>query len=1134
MKVLIVSPFPPDPAPEANHALHLSTHLAQSGHAVHILCKKGSLAASQQGLVVHPVINDWSWEDLPRVAKCLRGCRPDVVLLIYLGWTYKHHPMITFLPTICKIALPGIPCVTQFENVDIGFPPRSFSTQVLRKGLELWAGRKNVHRLFGTLLRDSARIIALSGPHRTRLVNHDPEVEEKSVVVPPPPLIRVSQDPPASARKQARDAIGAAENEFVLICWGYIYPGKGIETLLQAFRIVCRRNTTMRLILVGGSLDFPTHPISCRDYFQLVRQLPETLGIAERVIWTGHFNWDSDIGSRYLYAGDACILPFDYGVTLNNSSLAAASTHGLPVIGTQLPVGQEEVLEHGRNIYLCKPRDPEVLAEAIELISENPEIRERLRVGILGLARDWHRWDTATKRLVGALESAVSSGGVSTHQQSRSCIETHGAKSSMKEKSMGIRPHEYDELQGNDLNPTASGYSQDPNGKAPFVSVIVAAYNVEKYLSQCLDSLVNQTLKNIEIIAVNDASTDNTLEIMKEYQARHPTLRVVDCQQNLGLASVRNIGMKVAKGTYIGFVDGDDWADPRMCEVLYQRASDDNSDVFITDAMVFYTDSNTFGQFFDQRIRQTLDPQLKSTPFELARELRILLLEPVAWTKLYNRSFLQKHGLKFEDGMNSYEDMCFHFAVLLKARRISYSEDAFIYYRQNRPGQISGRTDRRVFEVFAVFDKIYENLIASNVSEDIWAMVVWVHLRQFEWLIRDRVQSQQKREFLALVARQLQKIPESGFQAFSRQANHRELSILLSMRRNFFHWHETLARHRWPLLLRVYVLLSTRPDILKRIYRPTILKRGVQRGLGLARRRLASLCQFLAKKSIEWSGIKPQFQAMHHRFNQLTSVKAPPLQNQEPLIEVCQVNDQKLLLARHHNSGLDEAIGRMTSDYYLLQTATFRDGDAAIDIGAHVGVMSIYLAKKFPFIHVYAIEPDPENYDCLKRNIELNGVTNVTVINKAISGDGHKRILYSSHGDRWMGNHQHPYDIRPSGFSNCASRNRDLGPALSRLCNRSLPLAQNHSPGGYSRNPCKNSRGQGAVDLLCGEVDLADCTQTKLEMASWRIARQYFWRTISRQANRTDYAWLQQSPTGIEKTQNAIASKLEKVLQHNP
>jgi FkbM family methyltransferase len=292
------------------------------------------------------------------------------------------------------------------------------------------------------------------------------------------------------------------------------------------------------------------------------------------------------------------------------------------------------------------------------------------------------------------------------------------------------------------------------------------------------------------------------------------------------------------------------------------------------------------------------------------------------------------------------------------------------------------------------------------------------------------------------------------------------------------------------------------------------------------------VCQSLVKKSIEGSGIKTHFQGMPKRLNQLTSVKAPPPLNQESLIEVCQVHDQKLLLARHHNSGLGEAIERMTSDSYLLQTATFREGDTAIDIGAHVGVMSIYLAKKFPFIHVYAIEPDPENYDCLKRNIELNGVTNVTVINKAISGDGRKRTLYSSHAD--------------SGWATISTRMTSAHQVLRAAQVDTVTLEQLFRD--YAIDHCRLLKitalgaiqeslqefaRQGAVDLLCGEVDLADCTQTKLELASWRIARQYFWRTIARQGKKTDSGWLQQSPTRIEETRDAIDFKPEKVPQHN-
>ncbi len=956
MRVLIVSAYPPDPAPEANHALHISEHLAEAGVDVHVLCKRGSIAVgTRRNIVVHPVIADWTWSDLPRVVRCLRRSRPDVVLLLYIGWVYDNEPMITFLPTICKAALPGVPCVTQFEIVDLGTPRRSLSTRALRKAAALLAGWKNVHYLFGTLLRDSARVIALSSPHRARLLAHDPAVEEKSAVMPPPPLIRVCGDDPATTRRRTREAIGAAENDFVLMYWGYIYPGKGVETLLEAFRMVCDRHPGMRLLIVGGSLDVPTGPIS-RDYFQTVRQLPEELGIAERVVWTGHFTWDSDAGSRYLHAGDLCVLPFHYGVTLNNSSLAAAATHGLPVIATELSKGRDEALEHGRNIYLCRARDAQALAEAIDLIGHSTELRERLRAGIRGLAADWHRWDRMTQRMIGILGSAI--------PRRRSGDQPVGPANAIRRSSS-----------------TWSELDADVGGGAtPLVSVIVAAYNVGQYLSHCLDSLVNQTLKNVEIIVVDDASQDNSAAILSEYKARHPHLvRVVTCEHNMGLASVRNIGMRLARGEYIAFTDGDDWADIRMCEVTYQRAHDDGSDVVIADATVFYEDSKTFGPFFDQHIRRALDPQLRATPFELSRDLRVMLLEPVAWTKLYRRTFLQKHALEFEDGMNSYEDICFHFSVLLKATRISLLDTALFFYRQNRPGQISARTNRKVFEVFEVFDAIRKNLTTWEVSPDIWMLLARVQLRQFDWLLKDRVQSRHKREFLASAAKQLRMIPESATRRFLRQATPEELSRFVCMRRSWLYAYERVARGEWPLLRLVCLVLNgRRPGVHRRL------------GFGRLRQRARSVARSFVETLRGSATLAARPEAIEARSAELHELTA---RGEEPLVEVRQVHEQELVLARPDKAGLSDALRRMETDYYLSRAAIFREGDIVVDVGAHVGVVSIYLGRKYPFIRVYAVEPEPTNFECLKRNIELNGAWNVTAINKAVSEDGQKRRL---------------------------------------------------------------------------------------------------------------------------------------------
>jgi tRNA A58 N-methylase Trm61 len=175
----------------------------------------------------------------------------------------------------------------------------------------------------------------------------------------------------------------------------------------------------------------------------------------------------------------------------------------------------------------------------------------------------------------------------------------------------------------------------------------------------------------------------------------------------------------------------------------------------------------------------------------------------------------------------------------------------------------------------------------------------------------------------------------------------------------------------------------------------------------------------------------------------------------------------------------------MANDYYLTRTAVFREGDTVVDVGAHIGVFSIYLAKKFPFIKVYAVEPDPVNHNHLERNIELNRVTNITVINKTVSEDGDNR---SARPDTVTLEQL----FRENGIQHC------------RVLKITAPGAVQETLKGFTRSGC--------VDLLCGEVDLRDCSQANLEVASWRIARQHFWRTIDRGTLGTMYSWLHQMP----------------------
>ena len=395
MKILMITAFPPMKAPEADHALHLCEHLADHGMDVHVVTTRESIAATHPGITVYPIMRDWSWWDLPRLAMFMRRCSPDLVLLMYIDWIYNYHPMLTFAPTISKTLLPHVPFVTQFEGPYGALP--SLLERAVRKGMARWVGKKKIDYHFGTLLCDSDRIIVLSDSHRAKLSEHFPGVNDKSVLIPPPPIMRISPENNGTPRQRRREALGVKPEDFLLAYFGYIYPGKGVETLFKAFRIVSNQRSNVRLMMVGGIIEseFEIRHSSPQEMYELPRQL----GIDDKVTWTGEYAWDSDEASGYLRAADICVLPFDSGVFLNNSSFAAAAVHGLPIITTQGALLEQPFI-HQQNVFLCPPQNPEAMAAAIEKLMDSPDLRERLRAGACDLAREWFSWDKAIERTI--------------------------------------------------------------------------------------------------------------------------------------------------------------------------------------------------------------------------------------------------------------------------------------------------------------------------------------------------------------------------------------------------------------------------------------------------------------------------------------------------------------------------------------------------------------------------------------------------------------------------------------------------------------------------------------------------------------------------------------------------------------
>lgn len=406
MKVLVISAaFPPLRAGEADHTLHLCTHLAAPGIDLHLLTTKGYQRPPGLPFTLWPLMGTWSWTELPRLARFIREAAPDAVLLIYSGWIYNDHPMITFVATLTRRLLPKACFVTQME-IGAGSSWRGLGARIVRKAVGRLVGTRNADYSFGTLLRDSHRLIVLSELHLARFSGLLPAVQARISVIPPPSLIKMCPGGPL-ARERGRAGLGAGDHEFLLAFFGYTDRSKGIEALFKAVAIVGRRSAHVRLVMVGGGRGTSAGGFGPDEervrYDEGIQAMPMQLGIHDKVTWTPGFGSDSDEGSMYLQAADAAVLPFVGGVTLNRSSFAAAAAHGLPIVTTRGP-DLESPFRDRDNVLLCPPNDPGSLAAAIQSLMDDAALRQRLRHGAFGLAREWFSWERAVERTLEVLQ----------------------------------------------------------------------------------------------------------------------------------------------------------------------------------------------------------------------------------------------------------------------------------------------------------------------------------------------------------------------------------------------------------------------------------------------------------------------------------------------------------------------------------------------------------------------------------------------------------------------------------------------------------------------------------------------------------------------------------------------------------
>lgn len=245
----------------------------------------------------------------------------------------------------------------------------------------------------------------------------------------------------------------------------------------------------------------------------------------------------------------------------------------------------------------------------------------------------------------------------------------------------------------------------------PKVSVIVPVYNVENYIRKCLESLVEQTLEEIEIIIVNDGTKDNSMSIIKEFADKYPQKIVILEKENGGLSDARNYAIPHAKGEYIAFLDSDDYIEKNMYEDMYEIAKKEKSDMVECD---FYWE-------YPHKTKTDIG-QIYQGKKQMLEKIRV-----VAWNKLIKRKILQETKIRFPVGYH-YEDVEFTYQLIPYLEKVSFLKKPCIHYIQ-REGSISNSQNERTKEIFDILENVINFYKQKGIYEEYQEQLEYIYAR---------------------------------------------------------------------------------------------------------------------------------------------------------------------------------------------------------------------------------------------------------------------------------------------------------------------------------------------------------------------------------------------------------------------
>jgi glycosyltransferase involved in cell wall biosynthesis len=250
----------------------------------------------------------------------------------------------------------------------------------------------------------------------------------------------------------------------------------------------------------------------------------------------------------------------------------------------------------------------------------------------------------------------------------------------------------------------------------PKVSIIVPVYNAEKYLRRCLDSLVEQDLSDIEIIVVNDGSSDSSIKILEEYRHEDNRIKIIH-KTNEGVSSARNIGIELAKGEFIGFVDSDDWVDKEMYKVLYDTVTKENAEIIMCTYIREFGSHSKKKNFNlpskiiynDEEVKTRVMRRLIGPVNEEIANPELLDAWGTVWSKLYRTDLIKQNNLTFSDlrEIGTNEDSLFNILAVFHAQSFIFINTPYYHYwRENNGSVTSGFNPYLIDQWFNLYSKI--------------------------------------------------------------------------------------------------------------------------------------------------------------------------------------------------------------------------------------------------------------------------------------------------------------------------------------------------------------------------------------------------------------------------------------------